>query len=716
MDRIIFLFCFVACITCRGFAQFEWKNPLPQGNDLYAAWFTDENIGYAVGEVGTVMKTINGGDSWDIQNLIDIRKFVRLVEVCFTDPDTGFALDHNGFIFRTTDAGVSWDTIHDEYYAYQNDLFFTNPDHGVVSCDYGQILTTFDGGETWERQYHYAEKPLTGVHFPTEDTGYIAGYYGVILKTTNGGIAWDEIHYDTLSFLNDIYFISPSRGMAAGYSGEVLQTEDGGLIWTKSSLGDSIRITSIGMFNPDTILMVGIANGTVIPTSYPMMMRSFDGGASWEFLSPDLDGYFPRSLFCFPDGTIYAVGYFGLITKSEDFGENWTVFSSYLTAGGWGSTIHIDFPNGETGYAVTDGYAGSLLKTIDSGETWFQMDSIIAMNRFSAIEFTSELRGYIGGYNIYSTFDGGNNWTLRYTCINLKKVNSIAFATSSIGVAVGSYGLFLRTPNIGQSWVPVTTVPDITYWKVCFPDDSTGYASGADIILKTTDAGLTWSQVYQGYSFFDFYFVDSQTGYGVTGSEVVAKTTDGAQSWTFYDTPISEPLWAVHFFDADTGFASGGTYSFSSVVIKTTDGGETWQEWVVPTIEPMEDIVVTENYNVFAGGWFGFLFGAINGGYTGNFEPVVVGDKQRSIAYPNPFQENTTIRFELQEKGSVFLRIYDAKGTLVKDFFRQEASPGIIEYQWDGKDQKGSPVSYGGYFYFIMIDEEVISGKIFKSL
>jgi hypothetical protein len=44
--------------------EFEWANPVPQGNGLYAMDFEDAVIGYAVGAKGTCMKTIDGGQTW----------------------------------------------------------------------------------------------------------------------------------------------------------------------------------------------------------------------------------------------------------------------------------------------------------------------------------------------------------------------------------------------------------------------------------------------------------------------------------------------------------------------------------------------------------------------------------------------------------------------------------------------------------------------------
>jgi len=51
-----------------GTAQWVWQNPLPQGNALYTPSFTDGNTGTAVGDNGTIIRTIDGGNNWIIQS------------------------------------------------------------------------------------------------------------------------------------------------------------------------------------------------------------------------------------------------------------------------------------------------------------------------------------------------------------------------------------------------------------------------------------------------------------------------------------------------------------------------------------------------------------------------------------------------------------------------------------------------------------------------
>jgi photosystem II stability/assembly factor-like uncharacterized protein len=82
--------------------QWVWQNPLPQGNTLQDFVFIDTNNGFAVGARGTILRTTNGGNSWDI---LGSGTDDDLYSVAFTDPNTGTAVGNFGAILRTTDAG-----------------------------------------------------------------------------------------------------------------------------------------------------------------------------------------------------------------------------------------------------------------------------------------------------------------------------------------------------------------------------------------------------------------------------------------------------------------------------------------------------------------------------------------------------------------------------------------------------------------------------------
>jgi hypothetical protein len=67
--------------------------------------------------------------------------------------------------------------------------------------------------------------------------------------------------------------------------------------------------------------------------------------------------------------------------------------------------------------------------------------------------------------------------------------------------------------------------------------------------------------------------------------------------------------------------------------------------------------------------------------------------------YPNPFNPETTISYNLQQETKVKLDIYNAKGQLVRKLVHTTQEAGAHTILWNGKDTHNKPVASGLYFY-----------------
>ena len=64
-------------------------------------------------------------------------------------------------------------------------------------------------------------------------------------------------------------------------------------------------------------------------------------------------------------------------------------------------------------------------------------------------------------------------------------------------------------------------------------------------------------------------------------------------------------------------------------------------------------------------------------------------------AYPNPFNPETTIEFEIKNDDSfVELKIYNIKGELVKNLVQESCAKGVHRKMWDGKNEAEKSVSW----------------------
>lgn len=67
--------------------------------------------------------------------------------------------------------------------------------------------------------------------------------------------------------------------------------------------------------------------------------------------------------------------------------------------------------------------------------------------------------------------------------------------------------------------------------------------------------------------------------------------------------------------------------------------------------------------------------------------------------YPNPFNPTTQIRYDVSKTQVVKLKIYDILGREVRTLVNELKSAGEYSVVWDGKNNTGSQVSTGAYFY-----------------
>jgi len=84
--------------------------------------------------------------------------------------------------------------------------------------------------------------------------------------------------------------------------------------------------------------------------------------------------------------------------------------------------------------------------------------------------------------------------------------------------------------------------------------------------------------------------------------------------------------------------------------------------------------------------------------------------------FPNPFRSSTTFSFSSKEPiQNAEIKVYNIKGQLVRELrFNASSLPRFLEIKWDGKNEYGSDVAQGIYFYKCDIDDKKIIGKMIK--
>lgn len=275
-------------------------------NHLYDVFFTSNDIGYVVGENGTIRQTTDGGSNWNPQTS-GVSGFLH--GVTFTSANTGYAVGEAGVILKTTNSGVNWTVLTSGTTTNLLDVFFVDANNGYAVGWNGIVLKTVNGGTNWTTSGSgiNTNTNLLGVQFTSVNTGYITGLSGYLYKTIDGGATWNNQSTSVGSLhLFETHFISSSTGFVVGENSSFLKTIDGGANWT-GVFGGGIVLRGVHFTNATTGYAVGDYQGTGI------IRETTDGGTSWNIT---LSGGTTQNNLHFPSPNIgYAVGHNGEIHK-----------------------------------------------------------------------------------------------------------------------------------------------------------------------------------------------------------------------------------------------------------------------------------------------------------------------------------------------------------------------------------------------------------------
>jgi flagellar hook assembly protein FlgD len=74
------------------------------------------------------------------------------------------------------------------------------------------------------------------------------------------------------------------------------------------------------------------------------------------------------------------------------------------------------------------------------------------------------------------------------------------------------------------------------------------------------------------------------------------------------------------------------------------------------------------------------------------------------LSYPNPFNGETKIQFELEKPAQIELGIYNGVGQRVKTLLTGFLPQGKHDVRWNGKNQRGTHIDSGVYFCSLLAD------------
>lgn len=175
--------------------------------------FVDTEYGWVVGEFGTVLHTRDGGITWKQQKPYTLFKneddpwadvILALYGVKFIDRRRGWVVGMEGVLLKTEDGGESWQDLGKiTEYAYYSVEIFGQRAWAVGKA--GNYILSRDGGKTFQSIEDSIKTRfwLHDVSFSSQKIGWVVGARGAVAKTEDGGETWKMLSgltYDVPEF------------------------------------------------------------------------------------------------------------------------------------------------------------------------------------------------------------------------------------------------------------------------------------------------------------------------------------------------------------------------------------------------------------------------------------------------------------------------------------------------------------------------------------
>jgi photosystem II stability/assembly factor-like uncharacterized protein len=237
--------------------------------DLNDILMADPFLGFAVGNNGVICRTTNGGATWNAQN-ISGGSYVEISMNAFISPTVLFAVNSTGLVFKTTDLGVSWTSLFSPAGIAPNCGFFPNHTTGFAAGPSSTIKRTTNSGASWQTVYS-STGTLNSVYVSAifENYAWAVGSSGKYLRSTNSGLNWIVSIPTTSNAYNDVYFpveVPGSTGWIVGNSGIILKTTNYGVTYMQQQSPVNANLNSIFAPGSDNYGWIAGDNGTILRT------------------------------------------------------------------------------------------------------------------------------------------------------------------------------------------------------------------------------------------------------------------------------------------------------------------------------------------------------------------------------------------------------------------------------------------------------------------
>ena len=224
---------------------------------ITGVYFHDRDHGWAVGHDSAILRTTDGGATWELVNWApeDESPFF---DVWFSDADNGVAIGAYGAYYETTDSGASWSSrwiSDDDWHLHK----IAHADNGTlyIAAEAGSVYRSDDNGENWLTLPSPYEGSFFGVLPVGGESVLLFGLRGHLFRSDNAGESWQEIDTGTVAMLNDAIRLEDGTILIVGLGGAVLISSDNGNTFELHPQASRRGISTVVDTGDGTLLLVG---------------------------------------------------------------------------------------------------------------------------------------------------------------------------------------------------------------------------------------------------------------------------------------------------------------------------------------------------------------------------------------------------------------------------------------------------------------------------
>jgi len=292
--------------------------------------FPNAMTGYIGGNDSLLLKTIDGGQTWNQLNYSGITFYPgeeNIVSIWFTDELIGYcAVGPYSGIYKTVDGGLNWTSILPAgNLCYNQGLFFfdeMNGFFGGAGCFQGELIEKMTSGVLGTTVINYSGPTpvsrITEIDFLDQDFGIASSTGGRFYRTTDSGLTWDSIPsglpngvpVTSVDIVNDTLIYAGYNNLGSGFG--ILRSVDAGLTWQED-------VGSATFYYPAFLCVHHGDNGYVYSGAQPsfgsqgLIFESFDFSV-WNYYDVD---HPINDLTSSNDSTIFGVGDSGYVVVNQ---------------------------------------------------------------------------------------------------------------------------------------------------------------------------------------------------------------------------------------------------------------------------------------------------------------------------------------------------------------------------------------------------------------